>query len=86
MGIAAGIGHPLQPFLCGSGFEISRALCHLLEQLPRCRVPTIQPALLSLLVGDRFRHATRPVEIQIGIEVLPVKRAEGFGMSGSDYP
>ncbi len=83
-GIAARIGDTPQAFGSDSSLQTAPELWRLLQQFPRRCITAIHPALFALPVGRRFRHATRPMEIQIGIEMLTVEGHERVGVAGID--
>src|SRR5271170_307621 len=83
-----GCGHGIRCGSCGCGELIhsqirakkSRQPRQLPQNLPRCGIPAIDALLLALGRHGYFRYSTRPMKIQIRIEMLTIEPVEGFRM------
>jgi hypothetical protein len=58
----------------------------LTQNLPGRDVPAVDSFPLAFGINYTFRHAARPVKVQIRIEVLLVESLDGLSMRGGDVP
>jgi len=67
-----------------AGTQKALAVWQFPKQLPGCRPTLVDSATLAVGLGEDRGHGTRPVEVEVRVEVLPVKLIHGLGVLRSD--
>src|ERR1017187_1421084 len=66
--------------------QVPRYARQLAQDFPGSGIPAVPFLFLSFGVDHPLRHAARPVEIQVGVEVLQVERLHGGSVFRGDVP